>query len=485
MNFSFNKKLIILLIFSLTFCLKANTANIFTPEKISEVFLPVKYPAEEIANSLNRIHRIERNDVIFLDDSFTNNNNDNIKIKSVQTEDIAITIDDGVVKTTVPVLTEAVFLFKKDINIDLFFFKKTIPISLERKLDFKMIVNFETTVEQDENLKVIPQTNWRFEWESVPYISFVFFTISVLDQVEPIINNVLKRYAENKINKTLVQRINLLKIISDINQTISDAISLNDEYGVFGYTDLKKVKVSPFTLDDGAIRLNLILQLYPYISFSKQTLEPIQNQKRKLIIEKLDAKRKFSAGQEFTLNPAVLITPRDWQNIIFNQISEENFLIGSDNLEMKITEIYSKKNLNTFQFDVFLRSIKSSSVLQRLLVIINTSFYFNQLNSWIELVNFTYSVDTKSVVISLANYFNQKSLEKIIKDRVEKEFNEYVISIENLLLNDLKKITISEKSILTLDLKTIDIQDLNTINDTLIFYFSVKGSSSLDLLNLF
>ncbi len=458
------------------------TANVFTPSKISRVALPVKYSAEELKKSLNRVFLVEKEGVLFEDNSFTNNN---IKIKSTQTEDLEVFIDDGVVKTVIPISTEAVYLFEKDIHLDFFFFEKKFSLHWERKLDFEMLVTFETTISETNDFKIVPRTSWKFEWKTFPFIHVVFFKLSVLGQVEPIIENVLKNYAKNRINKVIVERVDLKKIFQDINDLLVDPILINEEYGVYNYIDLKKIVVTDFLLDKQTIGIDLNLELFSYFSFSKETLAFLTENKREAVLEKLPSGKNIKDLSEFDLYPVFILSPEDSQNIIFKQMSEKRFVVGDDDFEMRITEIYVKKALNTFEFQVFLRGQNSSSLLQKLSLIMNTSFYLNKLNAAIELVNFSYSVNTKSSIVKLANFFNQKNFENVLKTQIEQEFNDYILFLEEILVEEAKTIDVTEKSTLGLKINKLNIEEIEVIEDLLLVSFSSEGEVLLDLRNLF
>ncbi len=459
-------------------------AAIYAPKKPSQIFLPIEYPQEDLQKSLNHLFRVVQKDIVFIDDSFTNNNNDNLKVRSVQTDDIDLQIADGIVKTTVPIHTYAVFSFKKTVSVNLLFFKKDFNVNFERELDFAMVVTFTTSVEQDENLKLNPSTEWEFDFKTVPFISFLFFSVSVLNQVKPIIEGVLEDYAKNKIDKEVAKAVDLKKIINDINKTLVDPILLSERYGLYGYFEIFKVKGDGLILEDGKITFNLFLEAYPYLSFSERTLLPLIIKDKKQIFEKLSPDEKLGKN-DFFLRPVLILTPLDFQNIIFNQISRKSYSFGQNNFAMKLNEIYSSKSANTFQFDVFLRGETEQSLIQKLLVIINTSFYFNELNKKIELVNFSYSVDAKNVILQVANYFNQKNFESRLKKLIEEELDETVEEIKELIKTNIKEVNITDKSLLHLNVGSLTVDDLEIIDEAVVVYLEGEGNSYLSLRNLF
>ena len=170
----------------------------YTPRPLSNINLPISIQIIDLENSLNK----QFNGVLYNDESFENNNNDNLILKVSKIGNIKISSISDKINISVPLEIYAKGRIKKD-----FFsmFDQNVGIDQSKDALFRITVNISSKITVDQNWNIITKSELAFQWKERPYIELGPVKLPIGSLIESVVNSQIK-----KINEQLDSEISRL-----------------------------------------------------------------------------------------------------------------------------------------------------------------------------------------------------------------------------------------------------------------------------------
>lgn len=165
---------------------------------LSNINLPISIQIADLEQSLNK----QFNGVLYNDDSYENNNNDNLVLKVSKIGNFKINSVADKISITAPLEIYVKGRIKKD-----FFsmFDQNVGIDQSKDALFRINVNINSKINVDQNWNIITKSEVGFQWKERPYLELGPVKIPIGSLIESVVNSQIK-----KINDQLDQEISRL-----------------------------------------------------------------------------------------------------------------------------------------------------------------------------------------------------------------------------------------------------------------------------------
>ena len=229
---------------------KLKSTKIYTPKssKLNSTFLAER---NELNKTINQILP----ETYYEDDSYTNNNHDNLKLVASKTGEVKLSIDQDKIKYTVPIK------LKVDYN-------GTVHI----KSDATIELYFETEFNITSDWKLETTTSSKgYKWIEKPKINNFFgLKVSVPNIVLSLLEKEIKTQLKDiapMLDKQLAEQIKAEDVVLEIWNGVQEPILLDETYQLWLSIKPKTIKLSNIESNDKYIRLTSSIDFFADLNF--------------------------------------------------------------------------------------------------------------------------------------------------------------------------------------------------------------------------
>lgn len=153
---------------------------------LSNINLPISIQLSDLEQSLNK----QFNGVLYNDESYENNNNDNLVLKVSKIGNFKISSIADKISISAPLEIYVKGRIKKD-----FFsmFDQNVGIDQSKDALFKINVNISSKISVDQNWNIITKSEVGFQWKERPYLELGPVKIPIGSLIESVINSQVKK----------------------------------------------------------------------------------------------------------------------------------------------------------------------------------------------------------------------------------------------------------------------------------------------------
>ncbi|WP_027377340.1 DUF4403 family protein [Kaistella palustris] len=217
------------------------------PKMRSSVTMPVKIPLAEIANLINGSVK----DLIFEDDSFTDNNNDQFKVKVWRTRPIRLV---GGTKQNLLIEVPLKIHAEKGIG--------TLGFYTYQDTTFETVMYFNTQITFNTNWKMITKTvPMGFKWVTKPVLDYGAVRIPITPLVE---SSLKKQQAEfcTTIDEMMLQQLNFQPYAVSAWNTFSEPFNISEEYNTWLKVTPLKISLTPLVFYGDQIETSVGIETF-------------------------------------------------------------------------------------------------------------------------------------------------------------------------------------------------------------------------------
>ena len=242
-------KLLLIVLFWSVFS-RAQTEAYVTPDfpKIpSSITMPIRIPMSEIANMTNASVK----DLIFEDNSFTDNNNDQFKIKVWKTKPIRFV---GGTQQNLLIEVPLKIWAQKGIG--------TLGMHSYQETTFETMMYFNTSISFNKNWTISTTTKPNgFKWVSKPVLDFGKIQIPITPIVEKSLKEEQLKFCE-KIDTQMKEQLNFQQNAILAWNLFSQPFHISEEYNTWLKISPQEIKVTPLKIYHNAIDLTAGIDVY-------------------------------------------------------------------------------------------------------------------------------------------------------------------------------------------------------------------------------
>ncbi len=448
----------------------------------SQLAITFSYAFTEFENSLNQTFQ----DVIYVDKRFEDNNYDSLTAEVTLKGPIKVVSlpQTQQLRVTLPLRIDAVYKFDETIKGKFLWWEPSFELREHQPLEFDILLSFTLTPQLDQELRLQVQTAVDFEWLTFPYVSFYyFFKFRVTEQVQIKLQRTLQRYARERIDQALHERVDVKRLITQYQyQLANEPFILNAEQQLWGVADHLSVVVAPLEVTEQALVMQATFTMNLDLLWDEDGYQQLRAEYPRL---RFYLPRRGEAGEPtFAVNASVRISPQALQKLMVVRMTREPIFISQGKNTMQVREVYFKAHENRLVVDVYLDMINRNDTFEMLATLFARPEYIHATGA-IELRDVDYSLHSESFLLKLWNAANKERLQQAIIDNVRLPVQDLATEVKALTATALNELEFGSFGELEVRLPAVTIQDVFMDGNYLVMLVNFKGTAIVNLHQLF
>ncbi|WP_228444908.1 DUF4403 family protein [Chryseobacterium echinoideorum] len=319
---------------ALLFCtrLLSQTSNISVaysfPKIKSSITMPVTIPLSEISNMVNASIK----DLIFQDDSYTDNNNDQFKVKVWKTRPIRLVGDtNGNILIEVPLKIWA----EKGIG--------TLGIYSYQQTTFETVMYFKTAVSLKNNWSVSTFTQpMGFKWVTKPVLDFGKIKIPITSLVETSLKEQQYNFCKT-MDQQMASQLNFQEYAVLAWNAFSQPFNISEEYNTWLKITPVNVNITPLKFYGNQIDTNIGIDIF---SETFTGTKPESSQPAKAV---MDFNFIPLLANEFLLQTTANIPFSEATNIARRMFQNKEYDVRNSKVKITDIKVYKDDNRITIE----------------------------------------------------------------------------------------------------------------------------------------
>lgn len=316
-------RLYFLLIFLSVFAFSQTETYQF-PKIPSSVSIPVNLPISEIQRLVNQ----QITGVLYDDQDFENNKNDQLKTKVEKDGNIAI-----------KALTNNRLMFSVPLKIWAEKGLGTLGVYTYQETNFKVVMNFISTLDFQPNWSLKTNTSTAgFVWKEKPVLDFGKVKIPLTSIIEGILTKQQKEFT-NVIDTQIQQKMNMQPYLVMAWNQFAAPIQVSEEYNTWLKITPQTVKMSPLEVYADKIKSTISVDLF---SETFTGMQPTANPLVKNIPNYISAQ---NLGNNFVMKTTANIPFTEANSIAKKQFQGKEFDVDKSKIKVEDIKIYPENEL--------------------------------------------------------------------------------------------------------------------------------------------
>ena len=294
------------------------------PKIPSSVSIPVNLPISEIQRLVNQ----QITGVLYEDQDFTNNNNDQLKTKIEK---------DG--NITIKALTNNRLMFSVPLKIWAEKGLGTLGVYTYQETNFKVIMNFISSLDFQQNWSLKTNTTTAgFVWKEKPVLDFGKVKIPLSSIIEGILRKQQKEFT-NVIDAQIQQKMNMQPYLVVAWNQFAAPIQVSEEYNTWLKITPQTVKMSPLEVYADKIKSTISIDLF------SETFTGIKPSPNPTVIAIPNYISAQNLGNNFVMKTTANIPFTEANAIAKKQFQGKEFDVNKDKIKVEDIKIYPENKL--------------------------------------------------------------------------------------------------------------------------------------------
>ena len=294
------------------------------PKIPSSVSIPVNLPISEIQRLVNQ----QITGVLYEDQDFTNNNNDQLKTKIEK---------DG--NITIKALTNNRLMFSVPLKIWAEKGLGTLGVYTYQETNFKVIMNFISSLDFQQNWSLKTNTTTAgFVWKEKPVLDFGKVKIPLSSIIEGILRKQQKEFT-SVIDAQIQQKMNMQPYLVMAWNQFAAPIQVSEEYNTWLKITPQTVKMSPLEVYADKIKSTISIDLF------SETFTGIKPSPNPTVIAIPNYISAQNLGNNFVMKTTANIPFTEANAIAKKQFQGKEFDVNKDKIKVEDIKIYPENDL--------------------------------------------------------------------------------------------------------------------------------------------
>ncbi|AZA56375.1 MULTISPECIES: DUF4403 family protein [Chryseobacterium] len=293
------------------------------PKLNSSITMPVTIPLSEISNMINASVK----ELIYQDDSYTDNNNDQFKVKVWKTRPIRL-----VGGTNQNILIEVPLKIWAEKGIG------TLGLYTYQSTTFETVMSFNTSISLKNNWTILTQTRPNgFRWVTKPVLDFGKIKIPITSLVEKSMVEQQRKFCST-IDQQMAAQLNFQNYAVMAWNVFANPFHISEEYNTWLKITPISVHITPLQFYGNQINTSLGIDIYSetFTGSKPQSSEPIQSAS--------DFGFVSSLGDQFLLQTTANIPFTEATSIARNMFLNKEYDIRGSSVKIKDIKVYGEAN---------------------------------------------------------------------------------------------------------------------------------------------
>ncbi|WP_185194832.1 DUF4403 family protein [Chryseobacterium cheonjiense] len=331
------------------------------PKVRSNITMPVTIPLSEISNMINASVK----DLIYQDDSYTDNNNDQFKVKVWKTRPIRL-----VGGTNQNILIEVPLKIWAEKGIG------TLGLYTYQSTTFETVMSFNTSISLKNNWTLVTQTRTNgFRWVTKPVLDFGKIQIPITSLVEKSLVEQQKKFCTT-IDQQMATQLNFQNYAVMAWNVFANPFQISEEYNTWLKITPISVHITPLQFYGNQINTSLGIDIYSetYTGNKPESSEPVKSAS--------DFGFVSSLADQFLLQTTANVPFTEATAIARNMFLNKEYDIRGSSVKIKDIKVYGEDNRVMIEAETegyvngtaFISGIPVYDVIKKKIVLSDTKF---------------------------------------------------------------------------------------------------------------
>jgi hypothetical protein len=300
----------------------ASAQNVHIPmifeKKPSTVSIPLEISLEDIQSQINQ----GLPDLIYEDKSFTDNQNDGLKVKVWRKGNLLFTENkDGVLTYEVPLKVWV----QKEITV--------LGISQAPSTDFEIKVKFASKFSISEDYELLTQTKGLgFTWITKPVLKNSFVDVPIGPVIGRVLSSNLPVFAE-QIDKTIREQYSLKPYVIEAWNMAKRPVQVSEEYNTWFKADPLEVMYTPMLSVGTSLKSTLGIKLFVETFVGTPLYAP------SMVVDVPKLRLVKSIPEEFDLQLVNVVSYEEANTISRRMFLDQEFTFNNDKYKIKVRDL--------------------------------------------------------------------------------------------------------------------------------------------------
>lgn len=216
---------------------------------LSTINIPISLNIKDLESSINK----QFNGVLYSDDSYENNNNDNLILRVKKIDAFKISAMGDKIKVVAPLEIYVSGRLKKD-----FFsmFDQDYGIEKSKDVTFKIDVAVSSKISVNQDWDIITKSEAGFTWREQPYLELGPIKIPIGSIIETIVNNQISDI-NKKLDLEITRNIKIKPMANQLWNQLQAPITVSERYQTYLKISPEFISLSNITSDGNKLDVNL------------------------------------------------------------------------------------------------------------------------------------------------------------------------------------------------------------------------------------
>ncbi len=424
----------------------------YTPQP-SVINLPLSVNIIDIQNKLNK----QFSGLIYNDDSYENNNNDNIMVKAWKKEDFKLNYSDDGMWYRIPL--------KLWIKAGWKVSKLGITLSDYREVNAEIALKFKTkfTINKDWSFTTVT-TSDGFEWLSTPVMKIGPIDVPITS-VASMILKANKDKLTKEIDNAVKQNFSLKKYVQDMWVTMQKPIKVSDTYNLWLKLNPQQFSATPLINQNGKLKISLGIKT---IIETYMGDEPKQNINNTLP----DFVQAKTFDNTFVINLMSEVTYKSADSLAKQYLKGKTFTQGKRTVTVTDIKVYGNNDKM-----VIGTTLKGS---------INGTIYltgvpvFEQETQTVKIKDIDYDMQTKNKLLKTADWLMHGTFVKMIEPSLTMPIGDKLEESRKMIQSQLTNNHLTKNILLNGTLQNLSIENIFLTPESIKVLVNLKGSLAVD-----
>ncbi len=417
---------------------------------VSTVNIPISIDLKTLENTINS----SINGIVYEDNSYTNNNNDGLKVTATKTQNITLRFDD---KNNIYYRVPLKLWIAKDIMVS------------ELVGEGELALNFKTTYAIKPNWALQTATSVEnFSWIKSPAIKTGLGSIPV----EYIANLVLNR-SKNELSKSIDDELNkgfdLKKYVEKAWNLLQEPILLDEQYKMWLQIQPQSLQIAPLRSNATSVMATVMAQGKSVVNFGDK---PYFKANSSLPNCAMVPAPKLN---NYQIALAAEIPYAEAERLAKKSLVNQSFSSGKKNVVIKDIQLYGR-------FDKLVINTTLAGSYNGNIYFTGKPIYNAQTNS-VELTEFDFDLATKNYMIKSMDWLAHKGILQAMKKQLVFPLDQNLNQAQKLLQQELNNFELTKGVFLMAKIATFQIDKTYLTPQAIKVVLNSTGNLNMRLIN--
>lgn len=423
----------------------ASTTQFFENE-LSYVHIPFEVYLSELEGTINK----QVKDVLYTDDSFDNNDNDNLKLKVTKIKPITISAKGNDLYYSVP------------LNIWAEYRKSILGMELKKGTDFDAILKFKTSIGITEKWNLTTETTSEgYTWLKEPVLDFTIVEVPVTPLVKTVLDEELPEIAL-LLDEEIKESFDLRKEVYKLWIELQKPYLMDEDYRSWLLLKPKNFYLAPIEGNSKKITINIGMDAFVEVLFGE---EP----KYRVNTELPDLINKDISNGYFHVAIASDLPYTEASRLLKDNVVGYVYEEGKRKVTITDAELFEVGDEIGVRLDM-VGSLDGTVYLK------GTPVYDAE-NKMISVENFDFDIKTKKVMLKMADWLLHGAFRRMIQKETRISIKETLEEYTDLVEKSLQENPVTEDIHLRFKFEKVEPQGVYLTEKSILTYLILDGTA--------